>query len=437
MTIEALRALGEEGENDVLECILEFWKDNKNVIHPQQKDFIRGRAIADNLLAVRTDQEWALKSKQKILLIKLEFEKVYDRIEHRFLWDAMKAMNITSAFSDMAKGLVEGASSKIGRLQGLQITPTRSMLYQLFADDSAVKIRAEGEEYEELHDAVRVYERISGTKLNVRKSKVIPIGLSEIPYWLRDMGRSLNTENSLLSFAGRAVVLQHILSSNPVHILSCITFHQHSLQKLEAIGRLFLWGLGREGRPRIPLIAWSELQKQKGDGGLNLISFDTQGKAMRMRQCAKMLTATTERLGYHHGANLQKCFKFGVDAKLVRRQTSHTIEEWKAWALSSPERLNRYLDNTFSARQGKTINVTEEEDWSLQMVDCTWQPKHKVYRGLNQPTQIWKALANIPEQTDNFGSGNCSKLESPHSEEWLSGAKGMGSANVVKLLKRL
>ncbi|KAL3677467.1 hypothetical protein R1sor_027415 [Riccia sorocarpa] len=246
----------------------------------------------------------------------------------------MAAMNIHNKFINLTRGLVEGATSKLhvagtfskeitlergvrqgcplapllfsiatqplmvilkdrqdaGTLHGLKIKGEKTMLHSLFAEDSGVMIQAKAEEFHELQDAIQCYESISGAKLNIKKSTVIPIGLTEIPDWLRQVGCHVakkgeiirylgfpigwgvseedqlefftsrmqkklgNWKYSMLSFAGRVVALKHVVRSTPVHLIAC---------------------------------------KQK-QGGFGLTDFRLVSRAMRMKQTVKLFMQAEE-----------------------------------------------------------------------------------------------------------------------------------------------
>ncbi|KAL3698825.1 hypothetical protein R1sor_012901 [Riccia sorocarpa] len=72
-----------------------------------------GRSIADKILNFFLSQEWADRNKQPSLFIKLDFEKAYDRIDHSYLWSTMEAQGFVTKFVSLAKGLVEGSTSKL------------------------------------------------------------------------------------------------------------------------------------------------------------------------------------------------------------------------------------------------------------------------------------------------------------------------------------
>ncbi|KAL3683828.1 hypothetical protein R1sor_001850 [Riccia sorocarpa] len=283
-------------------------------------------------------------------------------------------MNIASDFIELTKGLVEGASSKIhaighfteeiqlergvrqgcplapllfslptqplmtilknhadaGLLPGLQINAQKAMLHSLFADDSGVTIQADEAAFLQLHEAVRCYERISGARLNLEKSTVIPLGLDEIPPWLQSSGCHISSKGEIvrylgfpigwgisdddqkdyivaklkkklgtwvfriLPFAGRVVALKHVLRAVPVHLLSSLNLQRETMAELETISMVFLWGTNKEGKPKIPLIAWNEIQRPKSEGGLGLTALMDLSVAMRIKQVCKFFLNPSE-----------------------------------------------------------------------------------------------------------------------------------------------
>lgn len=46
----------------------------------------------DNLMTYKLAKEWATKTKQEALLLKVAFMKVYDQLDHKFIWAVMKAL---------------------------------------------------------------------------------------------------------------------------------------------------------------------------------------------------------------------------------------------------------------------------------------------------------------------------------------------------------
>jgi hypothetical protein len=62
-----------------------------SVIRPGQTGFVEGRSILDNTLAQEA-QDWAKESNQDLVLLLLDFEKAFDRIEWNFLFKALEKL---------------------------------------------------------------------------------------------------------------------------------------------------------------------------------------------------------------------------------------------------------------------------------------------------------------------------------------------------------
>lgn len=51
------------------------------IICKEQSSFIKGRFILDNLIIVWEGLKWAWETGQKVLLLKIDFDKAYDRVK--------------------------------------------------------------------------------------------------------------------------------------------------------------------------------------------------------------------------------------------------------------------------------------------------------------------------------------------------------------------
>ncbi|KAL3687495.1 hypothetical protein R1sor_013804 [Riccia sorocarpa] len=283
-----------------------------------------------------------------------------------------------------------------GKIHGLRINGQKSMLHNLFADDSGVMVRADEQDFQELQDAVRCYESISGAKLNIKKSTVIPLGLTEIPEWLTRTGCHVarkgeiikylgfpigwgiseeeqnefvlnkltkklgNWKFRLLSFAGRLVALKHVIRSTPVHLIACLNLQKQMFDEMEALCRMFLWGVNSEGNHKVPLVAWQEIQKTKKAGGLTMENFQAASKAMRMRQGAGCIS----------------------------------LAEWMSWLHADPA-----ARASEAGVLGVSLHVNSGNNVPVQDLPWAWQPRCKQYLGWNQPTRVWKAMLRDPSNT--------------------------------------
>ncbi len=59
------------------------------VIRPNQTGFVAGRSILDNVILARESMGWAEESNQRLVLLMLDFEKTYDKINWGFLFEVL------------------------------------------------------------------------------------------------------------------------------------------------------------------------------------------------------------------------------------------------------------------------------------------------------------------------------------------------------------
>ncbi len=64
-----------------------------NIIRPGQTGFVEGRSILDNTFLAQEAQDWAEESNQDLVLLLLDFEKAFDRIEWSFLFEALAKLS--------------------------------------------------------------------------------------------------------------------------------------------------------------------------------------------------------------------------------------------------------------------------------------------------------------------------------------------------------
>ena len=74
------------------------------IISPFQMAFVKGRQIVDSFVIVEdVIHSWKKKDKDG-LLVKLDFEKAYDSVNHEFLFDVMSLMGFGSKWIDWMQG---------------------------------------------------------------------------------------------------------------------------------------------------------------------------------------------------------------------------------------------------------------------------------------------------------------------------------------------
>jgi hypothetical protein len=84
-----------------------------DIIHEDQSAFLPLRFILDNVLIQHETISWANDSQQDLMLLKLDFTKVYDVVTWRFLFAAMRKLGIPQGFLHMVQLLFQDAKAAV------------------------------------------------------------------------------------------------------------------------------------------------------------------------------------------------------------------------------------------------------------------------------------------------------------------------------------
>ena len=186
------------------------------LMSPEQNGFISGRNIASNIRQVIDTMHFAEAHKINSLLLQLDLEKAFDRVEYESLYGALKYFNfgdqmiqwVRVLFADFrlattnngyisewfmpTRGLFQGNPfSSVGflhiielfaimiknnpKIKGVKIKSLESLL-SMFADDMNIFIMNKQSIWQELVRTIDIFEHISGMKINYDKSLVYRMG---------------------------------------------------------------------------------------------------------------------------------------------------------------------------------------------------------------------------------------------------------------------
>ncbi|XP_051145949.1 uncharacterized protein LOC127261695 [Andrographis paniculata] len=188
------------------------------LLSPHQSGFVRGRAIADNiLLASEMVHDLNLRGDSHNLLLKLDLNKAYDRVSWRFLRHALTRFGFPAHFITLIMNCVEHAwysmfvngdlggffPSSRGLRQGDPLSPTLFVLaadllsrglerlynrypdlyyrcrgrfrltHLAYADDVLIFANTSGDRISLLTDFLLTYARTTGQKVNCQKSQLV------------------------------------------------------------------------------------------------------------------------------------------------------------------------------------------------------------------------------------------------------------------------
>jgi len=72
------------------------------IVRPNQTSFVEGRSILDNAFMAQEALEWAEENDHDLVLLLLDFQKAFDRIEWEFIFKALAKLG----FNDTCDALL-------------------------------------------------------------------------------------------------------------------------------------------------------------------------------------------------------------------------------------------------------------------------------------------------------------------------------------------
>ena len=83
----------------------------KYLIHEDQKAFIKGRLMAENIIELQTTLQKLELENTKAAVLNIDFQKAFDTIDHEALWKTMEAFGYGKNLIHLCKTLYKGATS--------------------------------------------------------------------------------------------------------------------------------------------------------------------------------------------------------------------------------------------------------------------------------------------------------------------------------------
>jgi hypothetical protein len=190
------------------------------LVHRDQAGFILKRSIFDHVKLAEAIISYAEATEVNGAIVALDQEKAYDKIHHKYLWKVLNVFNLTETFINTVRTLYENATTQVAinsflsepfeimqgiqqggplsctifnlaieplactirkdaNLQGIRVPslPTLKELLKakFFADNTSVYLN-ETDKFDFLQMILDDWCQVSGTKFNIGKTEVVPIG---------------------------------------------------------------------------------------------------------------------------------------------------------------------------------------------------------------------------------------------------------------------
>jgi len=102
--------------------------------------------------------------------------------------------------------------------------------------------------------------------------------------WIEKIANKLpGWRASLLTLAGRAVLVRFVLTAIPIHLLIAIKVPKWFLRAIDKIRRGFLWSGRKQANGGCCLVAWEKVMRPIDLGGLGIHNLEIMGWALQMR----------------------------------------------------------------------------------------------------------------------------------------------------------
>ncbi|WVZ96211.1 hypothetical protein U9M48_041878, partial [Paspalum notatum var. saurae] len=399
-------------------------KVTHNIISPSQTAFLPRRNIMEGAVVLHETLHELHRKKLNGVVFKIDFEKAYDKVRWDFLQQTMRMKGFSTTWCNWINSFVQGGN--VG-------DPLSPILFNIVADmlagglsilqyanDTVIFIDHDLKKARNMKALLCMFEKISGLKINFHKSEIFCFGQAKecesiysclfgcrpgsfpfrylgIPMHHRKLRNSdwahieerfekrlIGWKGKLLSVGGRLVLINSVLSSLPMFMLSFFKIPKGILKKLEYFRSRFFWQ-NDQHKKKYHLIRWDQIRQPKEQGGLGVIDLEVQNKCLLSKWLFKL-------------ANEDGIWQNLLRAKYLRSKPLGTVNKKPGdshfWA-GLMELKDEFLGlGSFSVGEGTQVRFWEDT-WSGN------QPLKRLYPSLfnivrNKGASVAEVMGSVP-----------------------------------------
>ncbi|WVZ97553.1 hypothetical protein U9M48_043079 [Paspalum notatum var. saurae] len=297
------------------------------LIHKNQYGFIQSRTIQDCLAWAFEYLHICHHSKKELVILKLDFEKAFDKVEHQEMLELMKAKGFGQKWlhwmslvmnSGTSLVLLNGIPRKTfhcrrGVRQGdplspllfviaadlLQTIPNKARELGLIALPIPLNHTSDFPVLQYVDDTLIIMEGMPnnssvGLKVNFAKSCMTPINLTDEKFLI--LSNTFGCSQGTLPFtylglplgltkpkAERLEIVNSVLTSQASFAIATFSLPETALQQINKYRKHCLWRGADMNDRTLPKAAWPLVCSRKESGGLGVTRLKTQNEALQMK----------------------------------------------------------------------------------------------------------------------------------------------------------
>ncbi|WVZ77229.1 hypothetical protein U9M48_025118, partial [Paspalum notatum var. saurae] len=279
----------------------------EKVNRPSQTAFLVGRNIMEGVVILHKTLHELHKNKLNGVVLKLDFEKAYDKVNWSFLHQALRMKGFSPCWCQWIESIVSKGSVniKVNDDYGRQGDPLSPFLFNLVADMVAIPI-FRAKDNGQFHgvvphlvdgglsihadDTIQLLEHDLEKAKNMKLVLNIFEQLSELKdQFSQKFQKKLGSwKGKLHSGGGRQVLINSVLSCLPMFMLSFFEAPKGVLKKLDYYRSRCFWQCD-EHKKKYRLVKWGILRKPKHLGGLGILNLEVQNRCLLSKWLFKLI----------------------------------------------------------------------------------------------------------------------------------------------------